>query len=640
MKKYMSILKPDVRKAVLETEKDVDFTRMKKTEKIEYLNIPDNVNLSADMKRGAEQFAPLNTLLEKEKEPKYILLTVDNLEQGYLAVSYLQAEFSKKNFGCYEERNEDKSILDTWMETPMQVPIIKERELQLTMNGPQNNFYAMDIFSAQSNARIENGNPYWMNCTNEAVCIVAENSMFYFGGGDSNYLLEGLEHFRHNKKIYVINNEQFSRYHMEFEDEGEDGEKERERQGWNSLVLSYAMDEAELKFTKEQMKKYFKGILKGVAAQKGLKFKKGFSYEKLVNIFIKMKEEKKCLLIENVMNYAVKDRREDDKKELCNEDFKFIDRFFRIEDCSEVKKKKSARLRLQENLIGMDSVKEQVLNVINVMKYNKLRTSMNIYGGSYHNVHMMLGAPGTAKTTVAKLMGEIMVEEGLLRDDRFICVNGAELKGMYVGHSAPKTKALFEDNDIIVIDEAYSLVGDKGEQDSFSKEAIAQLIIELENHSMDKLVIFAGYGGQKVSEKNNKMKDFLNANPGIKSRITSTIYFDSYTPEEMTEIFYRIAELQKYKVEEIVKERLKLHFLSRVRDDNFGNGREARQLLETAVVFAATRVFAQNKKTYSRLEMQTITIEDIEKALHSMEQQFFAQDGQSVNRIIGFSARN
>ena len=129
------------------------------------------------------------------------------------------------------------------------------------------------------------------------------------------------------------------------------------------------------------------------------------------------------------------------------------------------------------------------------MKFNRLRKEMGMKKSSYHNVHMMLGAPGTAKTTVAKLMGKIMEEEKLLPGSQFTCVNGAELKGMYVGHSAPKTKALFEENDIIVIDEAYSLTGDRSEPDSFSREAIAQLVIELEEHAEDKLVIFAGYGG-------------------------------------------------------------------------------------------------------------------------------------------------
>jgi SpoVK/Ycf46/Vps4 family AAA+-type ATPase len=212
-------------------------------------------------------------------------------------------------------------------------------------------------------------------------------------------------------------------------------------------------------------------------------------------------------------------------------------------------------------------------------------------------------------------------------------VNGAELKGMYVGHSAPKTKALFEENDIIVIDEAYSLVGDHGENDSFSKEALAQLIIELEEHSTDKLVIFAGYGGRKVNERNNKMKDFLDANPGIKSRITSTIYFDSYSAPEMVEIFMRIAQNQKYKVAEAVRPILAEHFAKRLDDDNFGNGREARSLLETSVVYAANRIFREDKKKYTKEEMQTITYEDVAAAIAQVEQAEQIQNAEHGRRI-------
>lgn len=263
---------------------------------------------------------------------------------------------------------------------------------------------------------------------------------------------------------------------------------------------------------------------------------------------------------------------------------------------------------------------------------------MNIGGSVYHNVHVMLGAPGTAKTTMAKLMGQMMVENGLLRDNRFVCVNGAELKGKYVGHSAPKTKALFENYDIIVIDEAYSLVDSKGEMDSFSNEAIAQLIIELEEHSTDKLVIFTGYGGKNVTEKNNKMRNFFDANPGIKSRITSTIYFESYSPEEMVNILFNMAKIQKYNVDASVKDVLYTYFCKRVNDENFGNGREARSLLETCILFAAKRLFNNEKEKYTKTQMQTLTYDDVVNAInrtvHSME-----ESKTATEKFIGFTCR-
>ena len=375
--------------------------------------------------------------------------------------------------------------------------------------------------------------------------------------------------------------------------------------------------------------------MKGYFDSFHIKVKKGFSYNKVMNIIFAMKNEEICSMIEKIVRYAIKDKKNEDEILLTNADFKFIDRFARTENAIKKQKCKSAKKRMMEDLIGMDSVKEQVLDTVNIMKFNQIRKSMNIQGDSYHNVHVMLGAPGTAKTTVAELMGQIMVDEKLLPDNRFICVNGAELKGKYVGHSAPKTKALFENYDVIVIDEAYSLVDDHGETDSFSKEAIAQLIIELEKHATDKLVIFAGYGGTKVSEKNNKMRAFIDSNPGIKSRINSTIFFESYSADEMVKIFYQIAQNQNFLVEPEARDILKEYFTTRVSDENFGNGREARSLLENSVVFTAKRVLSEKKTKYSENEMKQISVEDIRAAIGQTKRANKIQGARNV-RKLGF----
>lgn len=291
---------------------------------------------------------------------------------------------------------------------------------------------------------------------------------------------------------------------------------------------------------------------------------------------------------------------------------------------------------METNLVGIHEIKQQVYDVVNVMKYNQMRSRMNIGGSHYHNVHVMLGAPGTAKTTVAKYMGLMMFDEKLLPDNRFICINGAELKGMYVGHSAPKTKALFEKYDVIIIDEAYSIVESDGRTDSFGNEAIAQLIIEIEKHSTDKLVIFAGYGGKHVDEKDNRMQAFLDTNPGIKSRITSTFYFDSYSADEMAQIFARIAKIGNYKVQSGTVEVVRDFFEKRVRDKDFGNGREARVLLENAVLFAAKRTMSQNKESYTESELMTLTLEDVKAAAEKMNRGYGMK--QKEHKRIGFAS--
>jgi SpoVK/Ycf46/Vps4 family AAA+-type ATPase len=432
-------------------------------------------------------------------------------------------------------------------------------------------------------------------------------------------LCDGLRYFEGNDKVYLVVEEAAQSDLMQDSEEGEDDEYRDnapafhdERAKWNNIVLNYAADEASVRIKDDDMVKYCKLLFQAQFGKKGIAMQKGFNYNRVVNLVCAMKEEAKCRLVERVINYAVKDWSGLSKHVMKNSDFNFMERFC---GAAMMNTGKRAVDRMRDELVGMDEVKKQVYNIVRMMQYNRIREEMNIKGGKFHNVHLMLGAPGTAKTTMAKFMGQIMVEAKLLPGNRFICVNGAELKGKYVGHSAPKTKELFQKHDIIVIDEAYSLVSSGGETDSFGREALAQLLIEIEEHSTDKLIIFAGYGGKKVTEQNNKMKDFLDANPGIRSRIASTIYFDSYSPSQMADIFMNIAKTRKYKVDGSARQVIMEHFEKRMLDENFGNGREARNLLEIAVVFAADRVMSQNKKQYTKAEMQTLTYEDIAAAI-------------------------
>ena len=196
-----------------------------------------------------------------------------------------------------------------------------------------------------------------------------------------------------------------------------------------------------------------------------------------------------------VLRYVKKEGQKASGEKYREEDFAILSKFkvLGLEDNQE----KEHTKRFETELVGMDKVKEQVKNIVQIMKYNKYRKDQGVSNCNYHNVHLMVGAPGTAKTTVAKFMGDMMREENLLKGNRFACVNGADLKGMYVGHSAPKVQQLFHQNDIILIDEAYSLVDETGNSDSFSQEALAQLILEIEEHGMEKLIMLAGYGGTR-----------------------------------------------------------------------------------------------------------------------------------------------
>ena len=639
MQRKLMLVKPNIGRALIRRE-DIP------PERITFLDIPEDFGLrelKSDIRCGAVQFKDLVPLLEKENHPRYILITASNLEQGYMAVTYLAAAYNKAemlekdSFGD-SALNEGEEQIEEWEEDPFRIPVVEDSALRQSL-GDYNNPFGMGDYFVQGNQKNWSHEPYWMECTHYSVCVVSHTAFGGFGGfGISNDdgLYRGLQHFRNNEKVYILNIDET--LHNSWEEDGEDEVCiPWQRQKWNNIVLSYAADEVLVDWKqnaeKDERKEYFRVLFKTVLSNRGLTIPPNLPVNRVINLILMMEQEDKCQLVENVITYAIKDWGPD-KKTVTKQDFDFMDRFARSAmNKSKNGEHRTSREKMMKELVGMDSVKEQVLNVVNVMKYNRMREQMKIGGSGYHNVHLMLGAPGTAKTTVAMLMGHIMVEEKLLPDNRFICVNGAELKGMYVGHSAPKTKALFEENDIIVIDEAYSIVGDRGESDSFSKEAIAQLIIELEEHSRDKLVIFAGYGGKKVSERNNKMKDFLDANPGIKSRITSTIYFDSYNEEEMTTIFFQIAKNQHYTVDSKTTDIVKKHFARRVRDENFGNGREARSLLETSVVYAAKRLFAGKQNKFTSKDVKTIKYEDVEQAIRQVEEADLNQTIYYGNRV-------
>lgn len=180
------------------------------------------------------------------------------------------------------------------------------------------------------------------------------------------------------------------------------------------------------------------------------------------------------------------------------------------------------------NLIGLREVKAQVSTMLNVLKVSKRCDELNVKrpGISMHMV--FTGNPGTGKTTVARIIGKIYHEAGLLSQGQFTEVTRTELVGKYVGHTAPMVKSVFEKakGGVLFIDEAYSLTS---EGDSFGDEAIETLLKLMEDNRDDIVVIVAGYP--------KLMQDFLESNPGLRSRFPLVVEFPDYSGEELTRIF-------------------------------------------------------------------------------------------------------
>ena len=200
-------------------------------------------------------------------------------------------------------------------------------------------------------------------------------------------------------------------------------------------------------------------------------------------------------------------------------------------------------------------------------------------------MHMcFMGNPGTAKTTVARLLGSILYSKGIIKEPKVVECGRADLVGQYQGHTAVKVRKRFKDAEggILFIDEAYSLASSASGTDSFGHEAVDTIVQEMENRRDRVIVIFAGY--------QNKMEGFMRSNEGIKSRINQKLYFRDYNEEDMLKIMVNMANEKQMKLTPGAKKEVMTICQRAVKVENFGNGRFVRNLFEKACCKLAHRV--------------------------------------------------
>lgn len=642
--KKLNMIKPDVNSG---------FLNFGKGQEVTYLNIDSDMNLSKlkkDVENGAVQFEKLSEFASK-KPSQFVVINCDNEEEGFMAVSYLQSVYNQVEKVKYydDEDNEISEMMDIefedfeedgffasddddweestkWEETPWKIPIVDLVAIANDSTPGFSPFYAGTRGMRMMDVPRMNL-PFWYYTRTESICIVMKEQAMFITGG--NNVPVHFKRYKNNKHVYVVvvrNNTE-----VIFNDNTTANLTD---QAVCELSLEYAAGVIDIKANEHDKKQYYATLFENWVSSLGYKLAKRFRVSRIVDGIVAINNPNKSELMGKVIKYVIKDER--DNNELNEKDFNVLEKFKLLGAEFGTNDSKSAK-KLADEIVGLDAVKDQINGIVQMMKFNKMRKEKGLSTSGFHNVHMLLGAPGTAKTTVAELLGRMMSEQKLISGNRFISVNGAELKGMYVGHSAPKVKALFDDYDIILIDEAYAVAsGHDGDNDSFSQEAIAQLIVELEKHGMDHLVLFAGYGGKNVTSKDNKMKAFLDANPGIRSRINSTIYFDSYTPDQMVDIFNCHARLANYTVEKGSDAVIKEFFTKRVSRHDFGNGREARSLLENTIVQVAMRLSSHADKDITEKEMCEIKVEDIRRAIDKMQFGMDMQLGCGSGRV-GFA---
>ncbi len=265
--------------------------------------------------------------------------------------------------------------------------------------------------------------------------------------------------------------------------------------------------------------------------------------------------------------------------------------------------KGSAYQQLME-MTGLTEAKRVILESIEYYKAQKIFADKGMKQGRV-SMHMIFtGNPGTAKTTCARLFAEIMKENGILSRGDLIEVGRGDLVGKYVGWTAPLIKKWFNraEGSVLFIDEAYALVDDR--DGSYGDEAINAIVQEMENHRENVVVIFAGYP--------DKMEGFLNKNPGLRSRIAFSVPFPDYSTQELCEISGLIARDMGFRLTEEALDKLGRIFDLAKEEDDFGNGRYARNLIEKAKMAQAGRLIRMDYEDVRKEDIETILPEDLE----------------------------
>ena len=263
-------------------------------------------------------------------------------------------------------------------------------------------------------------------------------------------------------------------------------------------------------------------------------------------------------------------------------------------------------LKALDGLVGLGGVKKEISNLAAFLNLQIKRGENNTFQGKHY---VFTGNPGTGKTTVARIMTDVFKTLGIVSRGQLVEADRAKLVAGYSGQTAIKTNQLVDEaiGGVLFIDEAYTLKSN--DSDSFGAEAIDTLLKRLEDDRGKFICIVAGYTDQ--------MHDFIDTNPGLKSRFTQTIHFDDYTPDELTQIFLNLAAGKKFTVDENTKAAIHRQFeqLYLRRDKNFGNAREARRIFNEAVEKQSQRLVMQmNDPNFKEEDMYRLTTADLPMA--------------------------
>ncbi len=261
------------------------------------------------------------------------------------------------------------------------------------------------------------------------------------------------------------------------------------------------------------------------------------------------------------------------------------------------------QLQNLQALIGLDSVKSTVQELVNIAIVSEKMEKEGLKAPTITRHLVLTGNPGTGKTTVARSLGKIYSQLGVLSKGHFVEVDRTQLVAGHIGQTAPKTKQVVESaiGGVLFIDEAYSLVPD-GHKDPFGEEAISTLLRLMVDHADNLVVIVAGY--------KNEMTRLIESTPGLKSRFSRSIHFPDYAPPELVEIFQSLCEQHGYQISAETLEAIRflvMEFEPRI--GALGNGRFVKNIFDRCIAIQCNRL--ATTVSPSKEDLTTFLVTDI-----------------------------
>lgn len=284
-----------------------------------------------------------------------------------------------------------------------------------------------------------------------------------------------------------------------------------------------------------------------------------------------------------------------------------------------------------EELIGLSTVKHDVEELIGLAKVQKMREEkgMKTVPVSLHLVFS--GNPGTGKTTVARILAKLYKEIGILSTGQLVETDRSGLVAGYVGQTAIKTQKKIEEamGGVLFIDEAYTL---NQEGENFGQESIDTILKAMEDHRDKFVVIVAGY--------TELMKNFVDSNPGLKSRFNKFFEFPDYTVDELKQIFKLQCDKYQYTLTEEAEEAVKkeIERLEATKGENFANAREVRNLFERIITNQASRV--SELEDIDEEGLSTITVEDLEDAIAKSEEDELQKGIEDIEEAVEIAKKS